>query len=476
MNQPTNFDLPELSVLPAGAKFGSYVIRECIGEGAMGRVYRAEHELLGKTVALKVMAEWLLASSEARQRFLREGQAAAAVRHPNVVDITDIGLHQGTPYLVMELLEGEDLESYLERHSQLDEREIVALALPIIAALGAAHERGVVHRDLKPSNIFLARGPAGDVVPKVLDFGVSKLGMAVAATDLESTPFDRLLGSPLYLAPEAVGGAPSLTAKSDQYSLGVLLYRCATGCLPFSGETLLALLNAIALGDFNPPSQLRPSLSPALERAIMRSMSLDPAQRFADLRELGSLLLDLAALHTRVLWGSWFARDRASDPALTAIVPASEALDSLAPRPVVTVAAATPRRAQRVWTSAWLVLLLAGLLLANLWTVRSAPEGVTRSLASLPAASETTPTRAASWRAPLASAQPSEPALSLEDEEPRPLVPALEPLVPQPAKSTDALRGIAGEEHEGATSGTIPPLRSRHPVLEVGANESPILD
>jgi serine/threonine-protein kinase len=306
--------LGELVLLPAGEAFGNYVVHECIGQGAMGNVYRAEHTLLEKPVALKVMDASLLASADARQRFLREGQAAAAIKHPNVVDITDVGVVDGTPYLVMELLEGEDLQIYLERRPHLSEQEIASLLIPIAAALGAAHDRGVVHRDLKPSNIFLSRGPDGELVPKILDFGISKIGQAVSSVDFESTPFNQLMGSPLYLPPEAVRGSRDLTAKSDQYSLGVVLYECVTGRPPFAGDSLMSLLNSISAGDFMRPSRLRPDVSMAMEHAVLRAMNPDPALRFDHVRDLGRELLLVAGMRTQMLWGRTFGRIDLSEP------------------------------------------------------------------------------------------------------------------------------------------------------------------
>src|SRR6185312_6711161 len=140
--------------LPAGFAFGAYVIGGCVGQGGMARVYRAEHRALRKPVALKVMDGALLQRPDGRHRFLREGQAAAAVKHPNVVDITDVGVWQGRPYLVMEMLEGEDLEQYLSRHKPLAEADAARLMIPGIVGLATAHAPGVVHRDLKPSNVF----------------------------------------------------------------------------------------------------------------------------------------------------------------------------------------------------------------------------------------------------------------------------------------------------------------------------------
>jgi len=200
----------------------------------MAAVYRAEHTVLKKDFALKIMSPALLDSSEARQRFLLEAQAAAAIDHPNVVHITDAGVATGTPYLVMELLEGEDLERYLDRSGPLSVTEVAALGLPLAAALAAAHDHGVVHRDVKPGNVFLAQGPDGQCVPKLLDFGISKLLRSTTPAELSVTGIDELMGSPLYLPPEAMLGARELTPRSDQYSLAVVLYECVTGQPPFT--------------------------------------------------------------------------------------------------------------------------------------------------------------------------------------------------------------------------------------------------
>jgi eukaryotic-like serine/threonine-protein kinase len=355
--------LSELVLLPAGSTFGNYIIHECIGQGAMGNVYRAEHALLEKLVALKVLDSSLLTSVDARQRFLREGQAAAAIKHPNVVDITDVGVFEGTPYLVMELLEGEDLQINMQRGQQLSEREIASLLIPICAALGAAHDRGVIHRDLKPSNIFLARGADGEVLPKVLDFGISKFAKALATTDFESTPFDQLMGSPLYLPPEAVHGSRDLCAKSDQYSLGVVLYECVTGRPPFSGESLLSILNQISAGDFVRPSRLRSDVSADMERAIVRALNPDPALRFNHVRDLGRALLEVAGMRTQMLWGPTFGRIDLSDPPFDPTSTSPMALLRLASTSAA-AAAPKPHHLRNILLG---VVTLAAILIPNFW-------------------------------------------------------------------------------------------------------------
>jgi serine/threonine protein kinase len=301
-NEKGGFDSQTLN---AGFQFGSYVVHSCIGRGAMARVYRAEHSGLRKPVALKVMERSLLERPDGSRRFLREGQAAAAVKHPSIVDITDVGVWQGLPYLIMELLEGDDLEAYLAERGPLSGADLARFMLPIISGLAAAHDSGVVHRDLKPSNIFLSRGSDGEILPKILDFGISKY-TSINDIDPTATPSDELMGSPLYMSPEAVRGARDLTAKSDQYSLGVILYECMTGRPPFEFDVLLPLLEAVASGDFKPPREYRPGLSPALERAILRAMSLKPAQRFGSVRELGQALWQVSEGRTRLLWSPAF--------------------------------------------------------------------------------------------------------------------------------------------------------------------------
>ncbi|MEY4545952.1 MAG: hypothetical protein RL685_2147 [Pseudomonadota bacterium] len=290
--------------LPAGHRFGNYVILERIGRGGMASVYRAEHRALSKQVAIKIVDHALHDKTAAHRQFLREGRAAAAVKHPNVVDITDVGICEGVPFLVMEFLEGWDLETHLRERGPLSDGELVHLALPIIAGLAVAHDAGVIHRDLKPSNIFLAKGADGDLVPKVLDFGISKV--ISDAQDLSATPYGTVMGTPLYLPPEALAGAQNFSPASDQYSLGVVLYECAVGRPPHRQESLVALLQSIGSGKVEAPSRLRPDVSALVERAILRAMHAEPRQRFAHVRDLGRALWEGASPRTQVLWGRSF--------------------------------------------------------------------------------------------------------------------------------------------------------------------------
>jgi eukaryotic-like serine/threonine-protein kinase len=320
--------------LPAGFRLGSYVLQECVGRGAMATVYRAQHSLLKSIVAVKLMKRTLLTSAEARHRFFREARAAAAIKHPHVVRITDAGTVNSLPYLVMEFLEGSDLEKLIQDSGGLAEPELVALALPLVAALAVVHDAGIVHRDLKPANVFLAREAGDALVPKLLDFGVSKLDEDVITDDMVATRFDQIMGSPLYVPPEGINGVGGLSARSDQYSFGVILYECATGKPPFVQESLLKLLNSIADGKFEPPSFIRPAISAGFEQVILKAMSATPEQRFDDMRALGRALLDLADDATVARWAPTFAYERSTNRA-----PAPSLLPS-APAPALALMAA----------------------------------------------------------------------------------------------------------------------------------------
>jgi serine/threonine-protein kinase len=164
----------------------------------------------------------------------------------------------------------------------------------------------VIHRDIKPSNIFLSRGPDDQTVPKVLDFGISKVMSDSSNQELSLTPHHQVMGTPRYLPPEALHGARELGPASDQFSFGVVLYECVTGCTPFAGETLVALLNALSAGGFRPPRMLAPGISSGLDRVIMRALSPHPQERFPTIREMGRALLDLAAERTQMVWGHSF--------------------------------------------------------------------------------------------------------------------------------------------------------------------------
>jgi hypothetical protein len=220
-----------------------------------------------------------------------------------VVDVSDYGVQDGVAFLVMEYLEGENLAERLARDGALSPESIAELMLPICAAVAAIHREGIVHRDLKPENIFLSRSHLGAVQPKVVDFGISKM----AEDGGVLTTGSNLLGTPCYMSPEQAEGKGEADALSDQYSLGVILYECATGRRAFEGAALFAILWAIVAGKVEPPRRVRPELPAAFEAMVLRAMLVDPAGRFPSIDALGRELLAFATPPARAVWAPAFA-------------------------------------------------------------------------------------------------------------------------------------------------------------------------
>jgi serine/threonine-protein kinase len=291
--------------LAAGTVLGKYQIGRLVGEGGMGAVYEALHLEIGKRVAIKTMSPALAAVPEARARFVREARLTSRVRHPHIVDVTDIGTDDDAhPFLVMEYLEGEDLAKHIQRRGPLPIEEVADIALPLLAAIGAAHDEGIVHRDLKPQNVFLAELRDGTIRPTVLDFGISKAPSQVAADPITTT--GGLLGSPSYFAPEQVNDPKSADAASDQYAFGVILYECVAGRLPYGGSSLASIFDAILRGHYFPAQTHRPDLPDGFQAVIARAMAIDPGARYPGLRPMGRALLPFASEKARLVWSSQF--------------------------------------------------------------------------------------------------------------------------------------------------------------------------
>jgi serine/threonine protein kinase len=293
---------PEEALQP-GKFLGQYQLIGTLGVGGMGSVFEAVHSGLGKSVAIKTLHPSMVHDPDSEARFRREAEAASRLQHPHVVDVTDFGSDGGIIYLVMELLRGEDLGSLLARAPSGLDREFVAdIMLAVCAGVFAAHELGVVHRDLKPQNVFLSRTPMGAVLPKVLDFGISKL-LDPGRSALTNPGV--LMGTTQYLSPEQVMGA-KVDPRADQYALGVILYECLTGRRPHEGDTYFAILRSICEAKCPRPRQLRPDLPAGLEAVVLRAMSARPDRRFASVHALGRALLPFASTRGRVVWTDYF--------------------------------------------------------------------------------------------------------------------------------------------------------------------------
>lgn len=257
-----------------------FEIEEILGQGGMGIVFKGLDRELNRAVAVKFLAPHLAASGTARQRFAREARAAAAVVHPNVVPIHAIR-GEKRPYLVMALIGGPSLQTWVEQHGPPEITEIVRIGMQIAAGLAAAHRQGLVHRDIKPSNILLD-GEAGRAL--ITDFGLAR-----AADDASVTQSGWLAGTPHYMSPEQTRGE-ELDGRSDLFSLGSVLYFLATGREPFRAEQGLAVLRKIAHEEPLPPNQVQPRIPRPLARLIQRLLAKDPARRFSTAEELHAVL------------------------------------------------------------------------------------------------------------------------------------------------------------------------------------------
>ncbi|MCC7538256.1 MAG: serine/threonine protein kinase [Deltaproteobacteria bacterium] len=263
-----------------------YRVDQVIGEGGMGTVYAATHQVTGKRVALKWMLPQLSRDAEAVGRFLREAQAAGRINHPNVVDVYDVGKHGDSMFIVMELLRGEPLASIVDR-GRVPWPDALRLLMPALRGVAAAHDGGVVHRDLKPDNIFITcdhDGTRRDA--KVLDFGISKLTTKAQGENLRLTKTGSVMGTPYYMAPEQIQGIRDIDERTDIYALGVILYQTLAGDLPFKAQTYHALIVEIATGTPTPLRQNAPDVPPELEAMVMRAMAREPDRRFQTVRDL----------------------------------------------------------------------------------------------------------------------------------------------------------------------------------------------
>ena len=274
---------------------GKYRLGRLIGEGGMGAVYEAEHEGLRARVAVKLLGEHGHLDPKAIMRFRREARAMGAIRHENVVAVMDTGTdEEGSPYLVMELLEGESLAAVLRRERTLAPGLACWIADQALSGLEAAHAQGVIHRDLKPGNVFLARLSDGSHRVKILDFGISKLGGN--ANTLDITAEGAMIGTPNFMAPEQISGEAPSDERVDLYAVGVLLYRMVCGRLPYVSSTSEELYRLVLLGQVAPPRQHNPNLPAELEAVILRAMTADRARRFQDAGSFRAALQEVASL------------------------------------------------------------------------------------------------------------------------------------------------------------------------------------
>jgi serine/threonine-protein kinase len=264
---------------------GKYRVTRELGRGGMGVVVAAQDHRLGKDVAIKLLRADAIGSADAVRRFTHEARAVARLESHHVARVLDVGTEDGQPYLVMELLTGQDLKQLSRAKGDLPVADVVDYVLQAIDALAEAHRRGIVHRDLKPANLFLAEQADGTRSVKLLDFGVAK-----SASDASLTTTADVVGTPMYMSPEQVRASANVDGRSDIWSLGLVLFELLTGGHPFSRGAVGEIFAAILHEDIPRVSMLRGDLPPEFERVIHRCLERDPSARYANVAELAVAL------------------------------------------------------------------------------------------------------------------------------------------------------------------------------------------
>jgi len=319
--------------------FGDYIVRKKLGEGGMGAVYLAENPNIGQRIAIKVLHGYAAQSEELVQRFNREAQAISRLTHPNIIRVFIFGSTDDFIYLAMEFVEGKPLRDVIFDAGHMDETRAIRLMRQILHALNEAHEIGIVHRDLKPDNIMLTKFRGVSEFVKVLDFGIAKVKEPDGSSQ-KLTQAGVVYGTPEYLSPEQAQ-AKELDGRSDLYSMGIILYEMVAGTVPFQSKTAVAVLAAHVYEAPKKPSELaKHSISPGMERIIMKAIDKDPKKRYqtameflADLEAHEAELVGEAATKTTVLDASQLSlvlevsraaekrRQQAQPPALPAPAP-----------------------------------------------------------------------------------------------------------------------------------------------------------
>ena len=408
-------DLPSMAPAPLseGALIdGKYRVEYALGEGAMGTVMAAHHVRLDIPVAVKLLSPELVHHPQVVERFLREARAVARLKSEHVAHVMDVGtLEGGQPYIVMELLEGEDLDRMLARTGTLPIDRAVDYALQALEAMSHAHAVGIVHRDLKPANLFVTTAPDGGEVVKVLDFGIAKLSGLSGPAAGGITGDHSVLGSPSYMAPEQVQNMRDIDVRADVWAIGTVLYEALTGRPAFTGHSVGEIFGAVLHVDPQSARSLRPAIPEALDAAVTRCIKRAREERFADVAELAAAIAPFGSgalgAYVQRIERTLAREGRSSDPLRTgrrSLVSAGERSSPLVAFAVTDRGAfhhaatlpehpvtppIVPRRSLRVPLIAGVAaaIAVAGIIALSLWPGSSkAPAAVPSSTAALPSA------------------------------------------------------------------------------------------
>lgn len=421
----------------------SYRLTRLVGAGGMGAVFEAEHLRLNTKVAVKVMVRELAANDEALARFRREAEVTSRIGHPHIVHVSDFGtIPSGEPYMVMEFLEGEDLDHRIRRQGRCSLLETISVVKQVASALAASHSKGVVHRDLKPANLFLLEIEGETSFVKVVDFGISK----VRAATTKLTGSSVVMGTPNYMSPEqAMGRVDEIDHRTDQWSLACIAYEMLTGRGPFVGENAASLLYQVIHQEPPPMARRAPDVPNGVEQVLLRALSKDMARRYETVTAF-SRALEAAAAETRSVVDS-----------AAPVASGSTSRGDAGPRPTTFSQAASElvvaTRASRV-TARRLVVTVGAVIVVGvgiLWFAR-------------PPSSPATPSNAAAQRpAPPSPSSPPPAVAPIAPPPPPPIVTPPPPPAPAdvsrevpsvPARRTSAERRAAPSK---ATTAAKPP-------------------
>ena len=439
---------PRMDALVGSVLEGAYRITRLIGQGGMGAVYEAVQLRLNKRVAVKLMARDLAANREALARFHREAEITSHLGHPHLVTVMDFGqAESGEPYLVMEYLDGEDLDHRLRRVGRMAIEATSHVVRQVASALNAAHDQGVVHRDLKPGNVFLLQIPGEPDFVKVLDFGISK--MKAARTQL--TNASAVMGTPNYMSPEqATGMVDEIDHHTDQWALACIAWEMLLGRGPFVADEVAALLYQIINLDPHPLAPRVPGLPPTVESVLRRALSKRPADRFPSMREFSRTFEAAAAGRPA---------DATPAPVLVSAAPSASATIGYGATPALgpparAPAAPEPRDVQRprnrIRPIHILITAVGVLLLLGAYLLIGARRTDTRPSSAPVATPRTIP--------PPAPKPASGPTVTpLPDPEPPPVIAAPEPAPPPPAPAGEAKPSIAKRSQPASPPVLNPP-------------------
>jgi len=279
---------------PGDTLLGKYRVERVLGKGGMGMVIAARHLQLGELYAIKIMLPEMVDHPEAVERFLREARASARLRGEHVARVHDVGtLDDGVPFMVLEFLEGSDLDHWLTTRGKLSVSEAAAYVYQVCEALVEAHGLGIVHRDLKPANLFLTRKADGTPCIKVLDFGISKDVTGADEVNSKLTKTGAIMGSPHYMSPDQLIDSKNVDGRSDIWALGIILYELVTGTMPFHAETMPEVIAKVLTVVPPPPSKVRPDVSTDFDTLVQRCMDKNRDTRFQSVQEVMQALAPL---------------------------------------------------------------------------------------------------------------------------------------------------------------------------------------